>query len=319
MVPAVFSTTVAWGAEAEYSFIFGGSSAVDTLLDLANRHFIDLVTKRSKGRVEIKFFPADQLGGDIAQIESIMGGTQHLYGDVLVWLGNWERDFNIFGWGFTFRDSDHMAKFLKSPEYEEMVDRFNKKFGVKILPGAVPTEHRIFFSKNPVFSLEDIQGIKMRVPEIETYLRVWEALGTRPTRVTAAEIYMALRQGVVDACEFPVSAAYGDKFHEAGPHIVLTNHLISTYYLLMSGKAYESLPPDLKKVFDDTALETGEWTRARAEGTERETLDKMVEEGSKLTRIDMKPWREKILTATEAMEAKGLWSKGLYQKIQQIK
>jgi len=319
MVPAVFVPTVAWTAKAEYSFIFGGSSAIDTLLDLANRRFIDLVTERSDGRVEIKFYPADQLGGDIAQIQSVMAGSQHLYGDVLVWLANWHKDFSLFGWAFAFRDSDHLAKFLKGPIFAKMVDEFEKENGVKILGTAVPTDHRIFFGKKPVFGLEDIQGIKMRVPEIETYLRVWEGLDTYPTRVTWAEIYMALRQGVVDACEGPVTAAYGDKFHEAGPYVVLTNHLISTYYLLMNGKGYDRLPPDLKKVFDDAATETSEWARARAEEYEGETLDKMVAEGATLIRIDMRPWREKIAAATEAMEAKGMWSKGLFQKIQEIK
>jgi len=129
---------------------------------------------------------------------------------------------------------------------------------------------------------------------------------------------MALRQGVVDACEGPLSAAYGDRFHEAAPYVLLTNHIISTYYILMNGESYDNLPPDLRKIFDDAATETGEWARAYAEREEQKILDKMVTEGAKLIRFDMGPWVQKITDATSAMEEKDMWSKGLFQKIQEI-
>ena len=163
VVPLLVSGPPESCAKEKFSFRFGGSDSLGSQLDRQNRLFIDLVEKKSNGRIKIKFFPADQLGGDIAQIEQMMTNSIQFYGDVLVWYANWVRDFSIFGWGFTFRDNDHLQKFIDSPIHQKMCEKLRKEFGLRVL-AAVPTQPRILFSKKPVFSIEDIHGIKMRVP-----------------------------------------------------------------------------------------------------------------------------------------------------------
>lgn len=312
------AVTVQGEAQAKHKLIFGGSDAVGSLLDRANRLFCETLEKESDGEIKVSFYPADQLGGDIAQIQSTMAGTQHVYGDVLVWLANWMTDFNILGWGFTFRDKDHFSSFLESDLYKGMISEFEKKYHVKIL-GAVPTQPRILFSKKPVRSLKDVQNIKMRVPEIESYLRLWEAIGTRPTRVTWSEVYMALKQGVIDACEGPPSAAYAAKIHEPTGNVTVTAHLISTYFLMMNGAMYERLGPGLQQKVGIAAQAA---LRYMIEQSDKETegdLKKMEAEGAKVVRsFDARPWQEKVRGATAAMEDKGLWRKGLYDEIQRI-
>ncbi len=304
--------------EAKYKLIFGGSDAVGSLLDRANRLFCETLEKESNGAIKVSFYPADQLGGDIAQIQSTMAGTQHVYGDVLVWLANWTTDFNILGWGFTFRDKDHFSRFLESNTYQGMISEFEQKYHIKTL-GAVPTQPRILFSKKPVTSLKDMENLKMRVPEIESYLRLWEAIGTRPTRVTWSEVYMALKQGVIDACEGPPSAAYAAKIHEPTGNVTLTAHLISTYFLMMNGAMYERLGPDLQRKVQIAAQAALHYMIAQSDKETEEDLAKMEAEGACVVRsFDARPWQEKVRGATAAMEAKGLWRKGLYDEIQRI-
>ena len=318
LLPLLLSAPPESYAKKKFSFRFGGSDSLGSQLDRQNRLFIDLVEKKSNGRIKIKFFPADQLGGDIAQIEQMMSNSIQFYGDVLVWYANWVRDFSIFGWGFTFRDNDHLQKFIDSPIYQEMSEKFRKEFGLRVL-AAVPTQPRILFSKKPVFSIEDIQGIKMRVPEIETYLHVWEALGTRPTRVTWAEVYLALRQGLIDACEGPVSAAYGAKIHEPAPYVTRTDHLISTAHVTMNDRVFQSLPEDLQRVVIEAAKEAVLFSRNESERLTNEVMKKMVAERSKIIWTDTRPFKKRLDAAVKKMEEKGLWSKGLYEKVQQIK
>ncbi len=318
VVPLLVSGPPESCAKEKFSFRFGGSDSLGSQLDRQNRLFIDLVEKKSNGRIKIKFFPADQLGGDIAQIEQMMTNSIQFYGDVLVWYANWVRDFSIFGWGFTFRDNDHLQKFIDSPIHQEMCEKFRKEFGLRVL-AAVPTQPRILFSKKPVFSIEDIQGIKMRVPEIETYLRVWEALGTRPTRVTWAEVYLALRQGLIDACEGPVSAAYGAKIHESAPYVTRTDHLISTAHVTINDEVFQSLPEDLQRVVIEAAKEAVLFSRNESERLTNEVMKKMVAERSKIIWTDTRPFKKRLDAAVKKMEEKGLWSKGLYEKVQQIK
>ena len=48
-----------------------------------------------------------------------MQGSVQIYGDVLDWYANWVKDFAIMGWGFTFRDADHLQKFTESARLPE--------------------------------------------------------------------------------------------------------------------------------------------------------------------------------------------------------
>jgi len=216
----------------EFKFRFGGSDPGRGLLDKTTIKFVELSEQKSNGRIKWEYFCCDQLGGDIAQIEQMMANSIQGYGDVLDWWANWVKEFAIFGWGFTFRDRDHMTRFLESPTYKAMADKLREENGLRIL-AAAPTEPRIIFTKKPVASLDSFKGMKMRVPEIKAYLMVWEALGTRPTRVTWGEVYLALKTGVVEGCEGPISAAYGAKMHEAAPNVTLSNHIMSSAHITM--------------------------------------------------------------------------------------
>lgn len=305
-------------AAKTYKFVYGGSDAVGSLFDKSNAKMVELLKQKSNGQIQVDWFPGDQLGGDIDQIQSVISGTQTLYGDVLDWLANWVKDFSVLGWGFTFRDRDHLQKFLKSDLFKQMAGKMESQHRVKIL-GATATDPRILFCKTPVKSLNDIADKKMRVPEIESYLRLWEALGARPTRVTWAEVYMGLKQGVIEACEGPVTAAYAAKFHEAAPNITLTRHIQSTYYLLMNGAAWESLTPELKKVVQDCANEAISYCDGESEKRMNDSISKMKAEGATIIELgDIQAWQAKVKGATAAMEDKGLWPKGLVDAIQKI-
>jgi len=312
-------SNIAYGAEAEYNFRMGGSAPIGDLIDLTNKHFVDLVNEKSDGRVKIVFYPAAQLGGDLSQIESVISGSQDLFGGGIDWLSHWEKDFGINAYGFTFRDADHKLKFLKSPLFEEIKERFESQVGAKIVGTPIPLGRRILFCKKPILKIDDIQGVKMRVPEIATILATWKAIGTSPTRVTWTEVYMALMQGVVDATEGPIASVYQEKFHEVAPYATYTNHWITEHFFLMSGDAWDSLPQDLQQIFADAAVEAGSWGHEQFNKMEEEFINKMLEEGVVFIQTYLKPWSEKALSGAEDLEEEGMWSKGLFKKIQEIK
>jgi TRAP-type C4-dicarboxylate transport system substrate-binding protein len=296
---------------------FGGSDPLGTVLDLTNKRFTDLVNERAGGKVKINFLRGEQLGNDIQVIEQMMQGSVHLYGDELNWYQNWVKDFAILTWGFTFRDANHVQKFIDSPIFGERADALRTQNGIRILAGA-PTQERLLFAKKPVRSAGDLTNIKMRVPEMKSFVKLWEALGTRPTRVAWAEVPLGLKTGVIDAAEGPVSSAYGTKFHEGAKYVMRTRHVIATCQISMNEKAFQALSPEVQKIFVEAAKDATQWGRARAAQETDELIAKMANEGATLVPIDPEPLRQKALGAVEAMEAEGLWQKGLWQRIQGI-
>jgi TRAP-type C4-dicarboxylate transport system substrate-binding protein len=247
----------------------------------------------------------------------MMQGSVQIYGDVLDWYANWVKDYAILAWGFTFRDADHMQKFLDSPTYAAMAEKLRKEQGLRIL-AAAPTQPRILFAKKPVGSLSDLNGVKMRVPEIKTYLTLWETLGTRPSRLAWGEIYLGLKTGVVEAAEGPISSAYSAKFHEAATNVIRTDHLMSSAHITVNDKAYSALPPDSQKVLADCATDAVRNTRLSAQQETEDVVRKMAAEGAKVTNIDKGPIQQRAKDGVARMEKDGAWTTGLWDQIQKL-
>jgi TRAP-type transport system periplasmic protein len=303
--------------QAQTTLTFGGSDALGSILDRQNVRFTACVNDRGAGKVRVNFIQGEQLGSDVQVIEQMMQGSVQIYGDVLDWYANWVKDYAILAWGFTFRDADHMQKFLDSPTYAAMAEKLRKEQGLRIL-AAAPTQPRILFSKKPVGSLGDLNGVKMRVPEIKTYLTLWETLGTRPSRLAWGEIYLGLKTGVVEAAEGPISSAYSAKFHEAATNVIRTDHLMSSAHITVNDKAYSALPADSQKVLADCATDAVRNTRVAAQQETEDVVRKMAAEGAKVTNIDKGPIQQRAKDGVARMEKDGAWSTGLWDQIQKL-
>lgn len=311
---AALTAAIAAPAGAQ-TLTFGGSDSVGTILDQQNKHFTKLVNDRAGGKLKVNFIAGEQLGSDMQVIEQMMQNSVQIYGDVLDWYANWVKDFAILAWGFTFRDSDHMQKFLDSELYTAMVEKLRKEQGIRVL-AAAPTQPRILFAKKPVNTLADLNGIKMRVPEIKTYLTLWETLGTRPSRLAWGEIYLGLKTGVVEAAEGPISSAYAAKLHEAAKYVMRTDHLLSSTHITINEKAFQGLTPDQQKILTEAAREATQWARKLADKETEDTVKKMAAEGATVINIDRKPINAKAKDAVVVMEKDGAWATGLWQTIQ---
>ncbi|HRD76577.1 MAG TPA: TRAP transporter substrate-binding protein [Hyphomicrobiaceae bacterium] len=305
-------------ANAQQTLTFGGSDAIGSLLDRQNALFAKLVNERAAGKLKINFIQGEQLGNDQQVIEQMIAGSVHIYGDVLDWYANWVKDFAIMGWGFTFRDTDHLQKFTESAAYQKLAEELRAKQGIRILAAAA-TQPRVLFANKKIAGLADISGIKMRVPEIKVYVKLWETLGARPSRLAWAEVFLGLKNGVVDAAEGPVSAAFAAKFHEAVKHVMRTDHIYSSAHITINDKAFMALSPELQKIVIDAAREAVAWSRAQAARETDEVLAKMAAAGATIHKIDAAAIRAKSEAAVAEMEKDGAWSAGLWKAIQDIK
>ena len=318
MLVASLALAAAPAAQAQQTLIFGGSDAVGSILDRTNAMYSKLVNERAKGKLTVNFIQGEQLGNDVQVIEQMIRGSVHLYGDVLDWYSNWEKDLAILAWGFTFRDFDHAQKFLESDLAAGYLEALRAKQGLRVL-AAAPAQPRVLFAKKPVRSPDDLTGIKMRVPEIRTYLLLWQTLGTQPARVAWAEVFLGLKTGVIDAAEGPVLSAYAQKLHQAATNVMRTDHLMTIHHITVNDKAYQGLAPELQAILRDTAKEAMAWSRKQSETELDEIYAKIKAEGSTIVPVDKAAFAAKARAGVETMETEGVWSKGLYEKIQAIR
>ena len=115
-----------------------------------------------------------------------------------------------------------------------MVDGFRAKTGIQILAytyyGARHTTSQKEFK-----DCAGMKGLKIRVPDVPTYIATPRACGANPTPIAFAEVYLALQNGTVDAQENPLTTIEAKKFYEVQKHIMLTGHIVD--WLTTHGRA----------------------------------------------------------------------------------
>lgn len=295
-----------------------GSTALGTPTTLAGFKFAELVKEKSGGELVVKYYPASQLGGSLAHVEAVRSGAVDMAQEVMEWYARFVKDWNIMALGFAFRDEAHLRKFLESDINAQIEQELVDKWGMRVIGRNWFKAPRVLLCRKPVRAVDDLKGIKIRVPDIEMYVKTWQALGASPTMVAWGETYMALRQGVVDACESPFDSVYGMKFHEAAPYIMRTNHLISAMCIVINDRKFQSLPAHLRSVLVESAAEAGEYHNSLVKTKLEEDIAKMKAEGATVIDVDLSRFQEKVKTIVPGLEAAGYWKPGLYSKIQEM-
>ena len=304
-------------ASAQTKLVVAGSEATGSLLDRMAVKFEELLNEKSAGAMDINLIRGQSLGNATQVMEQHQAGSVDVMYSRPDWFTANVTDFNVLSWGFTFRDREHMQTFLDSDIFAVLAQQAIDKMGVRILAAAVD-QPRILYTREPVNSVADIQGIKMRVPGIKAYLKLWETLGTVPTQVAWAEAFLALNTGVVDGAEADASGAYSQKFHIAAPNITLTNHLMSSAEISVNEARWNSLSAEEQDWLQSAAKGALAWMSQEAERDSKAILAKMVVEGATVSEIDNAPFSEKARSGALEQEAEGLWQQGLWQRIRDL-
>ena len=303
---------------AKTTLVVAGSEATGSLLDMMSVKLKEFIEADSNGDLKVNLIRGQVLGNANQVLEQHSAGSVDIMFSRPDHFSAYINDFQVLSWGFTFRDREHMTKFLKSPVFREMADKLRKKIGVRILAAAVD-QPRVMYSRRPIRSIDDIDGLKIRVPQIKSYLRLWETLGTKPTQVAWSEAFISLKTGVVDAAEADANGAYSQKFHIAVPYIILTDHVLSSAEISINEKKYQSLSTKEKKAVKSAAEKALAWMSKEALSSSQATFAKMKKEGATILSINSEPFSEKAVAGVELMESENLWSKGLWRRIRNIR
>jgi len=180
-----------------------------------------------------------------------MTGSVHMYMGGTAETSLFQPEFAVMDCPYLFRDYDHLMKAAKSDIFKEFSKKLEQNRGVKILTGEIyyGTRHLTTRSK-PIKEPKDLNGMLIRAPDQPIYLEAVRAMGATPTPVAFSDLYMALKQGVVDGQENPIPTIYTYKYYEAQKYLMLTGHMIRVNVIGASASWYNKLPADLKAIVD---------------------------------------------------------------------
>ena len=212
------------------------------------------VEKRTNGKVKVQTFP----GGTLLPAKNIFDGVISGMADI----GNFAMSYQPG----RFPISEAVDLPLVFPNARvaslvlyDLIDKYNaKEFEkVKMLTLFTCPPASLMTSK-PVKSLKDLKGMEIRVAG--TSVDVMKNLGGSPIAMPQSDTPEALQKGVVKGSFSSLEVLKDFNYAAYTPYVTPLNLGVVSFAVVMNKDKWNSLPADVKKVFDDMRREQAEWT-----------------------------------------------------------
>ncbi len=262
---------------------------------------------------------AAQLGPALEQYQNIQNGAQDLFLDDIGWNAQFVRDYGVLAVPFAINGREGFRKVLGSGFAEGWRAELKDQHGIATLSDTFIRSPRVVFSTAAVQSPDDLADVKFRVPEIDVYFNSWKAIGVNPTPVPWGELYLALRQGVVNGGEGPFTTLIPSKFPEVAKNVLLTNHLYSSNTMIMNGAKYDALSDEDKALFVEATNSAEQFFIAEIAKLDGEHQGVMETEYGVTFATPSDEQRAafaaKVSEAVTGFVDSGLFSNGIYEKV----
>jgi tripartite ATP-independent transporter DctP family solute receptor len=158
-------------------------------------------------------------------------------------------------------------------------------------------------SVHPINTPADAKGLKIRTPPELPIQSAMEALGATVQTIQFSELPMALKQGVVDGQENPVSVIYAFKVYETQKYLAMTGHTYNSMVHVMSKKTWDKLTPEQQQIVKEESKKAGDFMRKALRDAEADQIVKLQELGMEVTRPDVAAFKAQMGPAYERMKA----------------
>jgi len=253
--------------------------------------FQEVIEAKLPGRFDIKVFPAAQLGTETEYLESMQLGT--LDGAIMGRHGQIDPRLDVLNLPMIFSGDAHVDAVLHSDsEVRKQLEDILYEKGFKVLAWGELGFRHITTNGKEVRTAADLQGIDIRVPNVQPWLTAFRAWGANPTPLPFEEVYSALQQGVMSAQENPPENIFTSKFYEVQKTMSLTEHANIPSEFMLSRAFWEKLPEDAQAVLLEAAQEGSRIQVAAARQANADLVAKLEELGLKIIRdVDKESFR----------------------------
>ena len=220
-------------------------------LGMAPERIADLVEEMSNGQMKITVFGAEEQVPAFGVFDAVSSGSHQMgHSGGYFWKGKVPaaQFFTSVPFGLT---ADEINAWVNRGGGLELWREIYAPFNIYPIPaGNTGTQMFGWFNKE-INSLEDIKGLKMRIPGIGG--EVLKEAGGIPVTLPGGELFTALQTGVIDATEWvgpyndltfgfhqAAKYYYYPGWHEPGPMLEL----------LINKDAWESLPNHLQVIIE---------------------------------------------------------------------
>ncbi|MDH3637362.1 MAG: TRAP transporter substrate-binding protein [Gammaproteobacteria bacterium] len=245
--------------------------------------FAELFTQKTGGKHKLNMFPNGQLGSEQDTVNDAAIGTLDFSVLAINNITPFSPTVGLFTLPYVIQSLDEAVKLTQGEVGKELVDNTVRDAGVRIIGWAYSGFRVLTNSKKPIKTLDDLQGVIVRVPKNEIMIATYQAWGINPTPMAWSETFTALQQKVVDGQDNPYITVNAMKFYEVQKYVTNIRYIFSLEPLIVSESVFQSQSDDMKKAILEAGQEATEHSAKYLAETEEAIRKGLADKGMEIS------------------------------------
>ena len=251
-------------------------------------------------RIQIQFFPDNQLGQEIDVANSVkLGAVDLMVTGTSIWA-NLVPAIGLMDLGYLFTSFEQQSKALDAGAAAKMGQLLLAGARTHIAGWGYDLGARCVLSKTAVSEPADLAGKKIRTlpnPVITECLRL---MGAAATPMAFGEVYTALQAGVLGGLEQTAATVNASKLYETAKFFSPTEHIFTAFCCFLSDATYNRLPKDVRDPFVEAIGQASVAMRAKSTAANSEAMSLLGNNGVTITKCDRDAFRKRVEPQTAA-------------------
>lgn len=276
------------------------NGAEDSVNQVAAEKLNELLAEKLP-QYQVEIYPAGQLGGERDMIESVQMGTLDMVITATTPLANFVPSLNVVELLYLIQDFDHADAVFEGEIGNQWLEDCSAA-GMKGLGFTEAGFRHLCYNQDPIESMDDLSGLKLRVMENDMHVNGWKTLGCDAVTMGWADAYAGVQQGTIDAVEVPYSLAYSNSVYDVCKYVSETSHIYTAQCMLMNGGVWDSISEEDQAVFQECAAEACAYSKEYIRKKTEEYKQMMIDKGVSVVEVNMDEFREAAKALYEEYE-----------------
>ncbi len=207
----------------------------------------ETLEKETNGAIQMKLYPAGQLGPESAGLNAIKIGTVQTASFSSVSISTVAPEANALMMPFVLNTWEDVEKIVHGPSMAKIGQTLESK-GFKLLGVGSYGFFTVLSKKGLINSLNDMKGLKIRVYPTPVLVDLYKLLGASPTPLAFPEIFTGLQQGVIEATDGTLDSSHASKQYEVAKFLTETNHLHGFHFYVANKAWFSKLAPEMQEL-----------------------------------------------------------------------
>jgi TRAP-type transport system periplasmic protein len=284
------------GEAAQFEYKFGTNVPMSDPRNYDAVIMSNRVLQESGGKLKITIYPNGQLGGDTAMLSQIRSGALEYYTVSGTVVSQVVPGADIQTVPFAFKNLDNVYQAvdgdLGAHLRKLIFDKGMMPLGLMLDNGF----RQITNSVRPIKTIDDLRGLKIRVPPGKLSVDLFKTLGASVIGMNFAELYTALQTHTVDGQENPYIIEEVARLYEVQKYLSVTNHMWDGFWVIANVDKWNALGPQLQGIVNKNMVLYSKAQRHDNDLLNNSLADKLQRQGLAFNKADTATFRARLAT-----------------------